>query len=189
MRTQPSKGWRGSRAACSRAEWTCLTSRSRPTSLTRSTSSCTSREGRVAATYPKSWKSTDMSPTRTCSTTERSFFRTGTNHEHRERLRAQISHCLRVRLGSLWPNRERSCCGAQSRDRQDDSENRPCRNGSGQRVPGLACQPKRGWLGCLSGDESHQGRCHEPDQSQHKRYSDGVSRPRQERRRISPGDP
>jgi|SRR5580700_2808580 type IV secretory pathway VirB2 component (pilin) len=54
---------------------------SRPTLQILSTLSCTSREGRDAATFLKSWKSTDLTPTRTSSTTQPSFFRGGTQHE------------------------------------------------------------------------------------------------------------
>src|SRR5580704_5684116 len=101
MRTRQDRVWLVSPAVSCRVGWTFLTSRSRQILLTRSTSSCTSSEGLVAVTYPKSWKSTDMSPTLTCSTTERSFFPRGTNHEHRERFQSQIAYCLGVRLGSL----------------------------------------------------------------------------------------
>jgi len=48
---------------------------SRPILPTRLASSCTSREDPVAAMFLKSWRSTDMTPTRTSSTTGRSLFR------------------------------------------------------------------------------------------------------------------
>ena len=62
----------------------------RPTSLIHSTSSSTSRGGPAAATYPKSWKSTDTIPTRTCLTTEQFFFPRGSRSEHHGRFQAQI---------------------------------------------------------------------------------------------------
>jgi len=54
---------------------------SRPTLPILSTSSCTSREGPAAATFLKSWKSTDLTRTPTSSTTQPSFFQPGTQHE------------------------------------------------------------------------------------------------------------
>ena len=69
---------------------------SRPILPTRLASSCTSREDPVAAMFLKSWRSTDMTPTRTCSTTGRSLFRGRTRHEYRQRFQGQISYCFGV---------------------------------------------------------------------------------------------